>query len=231
MIAWMFFFVGHGLDLKILAVGNNQSALFGSVLSNFAFITTTPSFINELSLTNKILVIIVNIVFPISVLVTSVPVFAIVIRYNLVQGDLCSNSRCDAGVIEANANPPWMGNCVGKLSTPDSHNPLPNKGPSHLFLWLYMLPFSQTWDGEEEAPLQHATTPASHLGHLLVQKDPHTKNESTKKTLLTRSSRPSARENGYERPLLRRLLWQLWPLPYWEISFTRLLRPHEGTVH
>lgn len=42
---------------------------------------------------NKILITMVNILFPISVLVTSVPVFAIVIRYNLVRGNLCSNSK------------------------------------------------------------------------------------------------------------------------------------------
>lgn len=41
---------------------------------------------------NKVLTVIVNILFPISVLVTSVPVFAIVIRYNLVRGNLCSES-------------------------------------------------------------------------------------------------------------------------------------------
>lgn len=42
---------------------------------------------------NKVLITIVNIAFPIAVLVTSVPVFAIVIRYNLVRGGFCSNSR------------------------------------------------------------------------------------------------------------------------------------------
>jgi hypothetical protein len=42
---------------------------------------------------NKILVTIVNILFPIAVLVTSVPVFAIVIRYNLVRGRFCSNGK------------------------------------------------------------------------------------------------------------------------------------------
>ncbi|RFU30942.1 hypothetical protein B7463_g5397, partial [Scytalidium lignicola] len=41
---------------------------------------------------NKALITIVNILFPIAVLVTSVPVFAIVIRYNLVRGNFCSNS-------------------------------------------------------------------------------------------------------------------------------------------
>jgi amino acid permease len=42
---------------------------------------------------NKVLVTIVNILFPIAVLVTSVPVFAIVIRYNLVRGNFCSNRK------------------------------------------------------------------------------------------------------------------------------------------
>lgn len=44
---------------------------------------------------NRVWIMIVNILFPIAVLVTSVPVFAIVIRYNLVRGDLCSNSKND----------------------------------------------------------------------------------------------------------------------------------------
>jgi hypothetical protein len=43
---------------------------------------------------SKVLITLVNILFPIAVLVTSVPVFAIVIRYNLVRGNVCSNSKC-----------------------------------------------------------------------------------------------------------------------------------------
>jgi hypothetical protein len=42
---------------------------------------------------NKVLITLVNTLFPIAVLITSVPVFAIVIRYNLVRGDFCSNSE------------------------------------------------------------------------------------------------------------------------------------------
>lgn len=42
---------------------------------------------------NKVLITMVNVLFPIAVLVTSVPVFAIVIRYNLVRGNFCSNGR------------------------------------------------------------------------------------------------------------------------------------------
>lgn len=42
---------------------------------------------------NKVLTTIANVLFPIAVLVTSVPVFAIVIRYNLVRGNFCSNRK------------------------------------------------------------------------------------------------------------------------------------------
>jgi amino acid permease len=45
---------------------------------------------------NRVLITIANILFPVSVLVTSVPVFAIVIRYNLVRGNFCSNSKWHA---------------------------------------------------------------------------------------------------------------------------------------
>ncbi|KAL7272460.1 hypothetical protein RUND412_004727 [Rhizina undulata] len=134
---WIFMFAEHGLNLSIPTVGSDQSSLMGFILNNFAFITTVPSFINELSRRvsihksigysiglcvalflviglmgaasfkidtssdilstfstsgqNKVLVSMVNILFPISVLVTSIPVFAIVMRYNLVRGNFCSN--------------------------------------------------------------------------------------------------------------------------------------------
>jgi hypothetical protein len=45
---------------------------------------------------NKVLIAIVNALFPIAVLVTSIPVFAIVIRYNLVRGNFCSYSKHNA---------------------------------------------------------------------------------------------------------------------------------------
>ena len=38
----------------------------------------------------NILSVVINVVFPVSVLVTSIPVFSIVIRYNLVRGNVCS---------------------------------------------------------------------------------------------------------------------------------------------
>jgi len=52
---------------------------------------------------SKVLITLVNILFPIAVLVTSVPVFAIVIRYNLVRGNVCSNSKCFDSLTE-----PWL---------------------------------------------------------------------------------------------------------------------------
>lgn len=42
---------------------------------------------------NKALIVLVNLLFPMAVLVTSVPVFAIVMRYNLVRGNMCSESK------------------------------------------------------------------------------------------------------------------------------------------
>lgn len=56
---------------------------------------------------NKVLTMIVNALFPIAILVTTIPVFAIVIRYNLVRGNFCSNSKYDAlmqAISEADAN-------------------------------------------------------------------------------------------------------------------------------
>ena len=44
---------------------------------------------------SKVLIMIVNALFPIAVLVTSIPVFSIVIRYNLIRGNFCSNSKHD----------------------------------------------------------------------------------------------------------------------------------------
>ncbi|TVY28961.1 hypothetical protein LHYA1_G001672 [Lachnellula hyalina] len=137
IIVWIYIFAKHGLEQTVPPVGNDQSTLIGFVLGNFAFITTIPSFINELSRTvsihktivypiivcvilyviigltgassfaindsstllatlsasneSRVLTTITDILFPVSVLVTSVPVFSIVIRYNLVRGNLCSN--------------------------------------------------------------------------------------------------------------------------------------------
>ncbi|TVY34724.1 hypothetical protein LSUB1_G005024 [Lachnellula subtilissima] len=137
IIVWIYIFAQHGLGQTVPPVGNDQSTLIGFVLGNFAFITTIPSFINELSRTvsihktiiypiivcvilyviigltgassfaindsstllatlsasneSRVLTTITDILFPVSVLVTSVPVFSIVIRYNLVRGNLCSN--------------------------------------------------------------------------------------------------------------------------------------------
>jgi hypothetical protein len=53
---------------------------------------------------NKVLTIIVDILFPVAVLITSVPVFSIVIRYNLVRGNLCSNRKFDYPKYAGEAN-------------------------------------------------------------------------------------------------------------------------------
>jgi len=37
-----------------------------------------------------VLSVLINVLFPLSVLVTSIPIFSIVIRYNLIRGKICS---------------------------------------------------------------------------------------------------------------------------------------------
>jgi hypothetical protein len=38
----------------------------------------------------RVLSVVINVLFPLSVLVTSIPIFSIVIRYNLIRGNICS---------------------------------------------------------------------------------------------------------------------------------------------
>ena len=73
-----------------LIIGLTGAASFK--INESSDILATLSASNE----NKVLIAIVNVLFPVAVLVTSVPVFAIVIRYNLVRGNFCSNSKWDA---------------------------------------------------------------------------------------------------------------------------------------
>lgn len=138
-IIWISVFFKHGLSNTVPVIGTDASQLTGFVVSNFAFVTTVPSFVNELNrnvsihrviwfpiifctllyillgslgaasyyieTTSNILAtinssdegraltilsVIINILFPLSVLVTSIPIFAIVIRYNLIRGNICS---------------------------------------------------------------------------------------------------------------------------------------------
>jgi hypothetical protein len=79
---------------------------------------------------SKVLITIVNILFPIAVLVTSVPVFAIVIRYNLVRGDFCSNSktRCIFKTPRLLLILRRMGNRVGKYCAMVSNNTVSDQG-------------------------------------------------------------------------------------------------------
>jgi hypothetical protein len=79
---------------------------------------------------NKMLIMIVNTLFPVAVLVTSIPVFAIVIRYNLVRGNICSNSKRHTFDISHMGS--WrvirMGNFVGKHHAMGPDSPFPDKG-------------------------------------------------------------------------------------------------------
>lgn len=74
---------------------------------------------------DKVMITIVNILFPIAVLITSVPVFAIVIRYNLVRGDFCSNSKTELSKCQCHAhNILRMGNNMGKCCAMVLDNPI-----------------------------------------------------------------------------------------------------------
>jgi hypothetical protein len=138
---WMvdFFMVGLNLD-QLDVIGSNQSQLLGTVIFNFAFVTSIPSWANEkkegvsinrsiwgsaivgtslfilmglfgawtfkyplnanildvlISKANSVghvMRIIVHIsvyLFPIVVLLSSIPVYSIIIRYNLIESGLC----------------------------------------------------------------------------------------------------------------------------------------------
>ena len=50
----------------------------------------------------NVLSVVINVVFPVSVLVTSIPVFSIVIRYNLVRGNVCSKRNWTLALLEGN---------------------------------------------------------------------------------------------------------------------------------
>lgn len=128
-------FILHGLDFsKIPAVGADQSQVLGNIMSNFAFITTIPSWCSEkksdvsvhksvwsatiissisffilgffgalsfnfppdsdvLSVINhssyaNIFTKILSYLFPLMILATTIPVFCIIVRYNLLQTNI-----------------------------------------------------------------------------------------------------------------------------------------------
>ncbi|KAH8548355.1 hypothetical protein BGW37DRAFT_506885 [Umbelopsis sp. PMI_123] len=134
LIEWVVSFTYHGLDTSnVPAISTNSSQVVGTILLNYAFITTIPSWVNDvrrdvsihtciwLSLgTSCFFYILIGItgamsysmngssnildflrtdgwiaskvavyMFPLVALVTSVPVFTIVIRSNLLRGQIC----------------------------------------------------------------------------------------------------------------------------------------------
>ncbi|KAH7887300.1 AAAP amino acid permease [Phlebopus sp. FC_14] len=135
-LLWIVVFARTGVHhYYVPVVGQDQSSVVGFVLSNFAFVTTIPAWVNNvdpsvdirlavwLSLaisciiyipvgwlgasayryennatilgvlstdSHNIMGLVSTYMFPLAVLITSVPVFAIVIRYNLLRGNLCS---------------------------------------------------------------------------------------------------------------------------------------------
>ncbi|RKP27710.1 hypothetical protein SYNPS1DRAFT_12273 [Syncephalis pseudoplumigaleata] len=150
-IGWMVTFGQLGLSAERLpAVSSDGGQVVGTVLFNYAFITTVPSWINskqpsvsarksiwwsigvstllyillgilgamaidlpkqgdilsalEARLHDNMFIRISSYVFPIAVLITSIPVFTIVVRYNLVRGQLAGKVMANflAGVL------PWI---------------------------------------------------------------------------------------------------------------------------
>lgn len=149
-VIWIATYIQVGLDkVFIPVVASNQSNVVGFILSNFAFVTTAPAWINNahpsvnirlvvwlslviacliyipigwmgasafaiggnatiLSILSSsrpnIVALISTYVFPVAVLITSVPVFVIVVRYNLLRGNICSNRMA----IFLSAVVPWL---------------------------------------------------------------------------------------------------------------------------
>ncbi|KAF7726855.1 hypothetical protein EC973_008362 [Apophysomyces ossiformis] len=112
LVIWVVFFGIHGLDPSMLpAVGPNSTQVLGIVVFNYSYITTIPSWVNSLKpgvsihkamwtsvvistiiylVLGSTVALVTTYIFPIVVLVTSIPVFTIVIRSNLLRGQICS---------------------------------------------------------------------------------------------------------------------------------------------
>ncbi|GBC08293.1 hypothetical protein RclHR1_00800020 [Rhizophagus clarus] len=136
VIVWIGTFIITGLHKDYVPlIGSNQSQVVGTVLFNYAFVTTVPSWVNDLrpdvsirkatwysviittlayillgilggmtykmdlasniiaeidhSSHRNILTDIATFLFPLAVLLTSIPVYSIVVRYNLERSGLC----------------------------------------------------------------------------------------------------------------------------------------------
>ncbi|KAF9516504.1 hypothetical protein BS47DRAFT_1315345 [Hydnum rufescens UP504] len=136
VIVWVVTFCQVGIkNYPIPVVASNQGTVVGFVISNFAFVTTIPAFVNNvhpstnirrviwlslliscsiylvIGLTGasafhtpqnstilavisdqrpSVIAVISVYAFPVAVLITSIPVFMIIIRYNLLRGNICS---------------------------------------------------------------------------------------------------------------------------------------------
>ncbi|CAG8687993.1 3761_t:CDS:2, partial [Ambispora leptoticha] len=136
IIGWLVTFCIHGLDTNFVpTIGNDQSQTIGTVLFNYAFVTTVPSWVNDLGSTvsirksvwysatistiayialgciggmaykmdvtsniiaainaskeRSIVSVTTTYLFPLTVLITSIPVYTIVVRYNLQRTGQC----------------------------------------------------------------------------------------------------------------------------------------------
>ncbi|RKP12372.1 hypothetical protein BJ684DRAFT_1466, partial [Piptocephalis cylindrospora] len=136
-IVWAVIFIMQGLDPDAIpAVGTDHSSVIGTVLFNYAYVTTIPSWVNAkkpsvgisssiwtASIVSTAIYFVIGIlggmsfampndsnilsvlnspdiaagtiarisvfIFPVATLVTSIPVYTIVVRYNLVRGRVC----------------------------------------------------------------------------------------------------------------------------------------------
>ncbi|CAG8804835.1 34754_t:CDS:2, partial [Gigaspora margarita] len=151
IISWIITFIIHGLSIDLVPfIGNDQSQVIGTVLYNYAFITTVPTWIHETgrnvpirkvvwisifistimyvslgvlggmaytmdSKSNILAVIdhsnqrtvislITTYLFPIAALVTSIPVFTIIVRLNLMN----NNSFNKRNAIFLSSFVPWI---------------------------------------------------------------------------------------------------------------------------
>lgn len=74
----------------------------------------------------NVLSVVINVVFPVSVLVTSIPVFSIVVRYNLVRGNVCSKRNLTPCTPRGTWLTIRMGVVLGRFLPLDSCDTFPN---------------------------------------------------------------------------------------------------------
>jgi hypothetical protein len=139
-VTWLVTFGIHGLDKGLVPmIGHDKSQVVGTVLFNYAFIITIPSWVNDvnpsvpirkvvwysvitstviylllgimggmaykmvptsniistinISPEKSIISVITTYLFPLVVLITSIPVYTIIIRYNLLRTGFCGKGK------------------------------------------------------------------------------------------------------------------------------------------